>query len=1043
VERLYGYTREEALGRVSQELLKTQFPEPLEQMEARLERDGIWAGELIHRKRDGSHVVVASIWVLHRDAQGRPLRILESNTDVTERRLAEEALKESLTTSEQALKELADQKFALDQHAIVAITDVQGTITYVNDKFCAISQYSKDELIGKNHRILNSGHHSFEFFQAMYHTIAHGKVWHGEIKNRAKNGSFYWVDTTIVPFVGGDGKPRQYVAIRADITERKRAEDAVKESLATSEVALKELADQKFALDQHAIVAITDVQGTITYVNDKFCAISQYSDDELIGQNHRILNSGHHSKEFFQEMYHAIANGKVWHGEIKNRAKDGSLYWVDTTVVPFAGADGKARQYVAIRADITERKRAEEAMRQSDARRGFALETAKLGDWELDLTTLLATRSLLHDEIFGYQSPLPEWNFDVFLRHVHPDDREGVRENFQKCVREKKRWDFECRIVCPNGDTRWIWACGDHYRDSLGNASRMFGVVADITARKRAEDALRESEERFQAMANSIPQLAWTAEADGSIFWYNQRWYEYTGTTFEQMEGWGWQSVHDPEALPKVSERWKKSIDTGTLFDMEFPLRGADGHFRMFLTRVMPVKDPQGRVVRWFGTNTDISERKKAEERLAGQAAELTLQAEELAGSRQALEIQTLMLQSVLDSMTEGLAAVDEQGKFVIWNTAAEKILGMGATDLPNPEWAGHYGLFLPDTVTPFPTEQMPVLRAIRGEVSTTEMFVRNRRLPQGAWIEVSAGPRKDAEGVVCGGVAAFRDVTQRKADEREIQKLNDGLELRVAERTMQLESANKELESFSYSVSHDLRAPLRHIGGFSKLLVEEFGSTLDPTAQHYLDRIQSGTQKMGQLVDELANLARVGRQELNRQPTKLNAIVAEVIEILQPECERREVEWVIADLPAVECDPVLVRQVFQNLLANALKFTRPLVSVGGNARATTPAPGRTVIEVSYAERDGLPVFMVRDNGIGFNMKYVDKLFGVFQRLHRAEDFEGTGIGLATVQRIVQKHGGRVWAEAEPDKGAAFFFTIRAGKQVQSKNNAATAGGQS
>jgi PAS domain S-box-containing protein len=1043
VERLYGYTREEALGRVSQELLKTQFPEPLEQMEARLERDGIWAGELIHRKRDGSHVVVASIWVLHRDAQGRPLRILESNTDVTERRLAEEALKESLTASEQALKELADQKFALDQHAIVAITDVQGTITYVNDKFCAISQYSKDELIGKNHRILNSGHHSFEFFQAMYHTIAHGKVWHGEIKNRAKNGSFYWVDTTIVPFVGGDGKPRQYVAIRADITERKRAEDAVKESLATSEVALKELADQKFALDQHAIVAITDVQGTITYVNDKFCAISQYSDDELIGQNHRILNSGHHSKEFFQEMYHAIANGKVWHGEIKNRAKDGSLYWVDTTVVPFAGADGKPRQYVAIRADITERKRAEEAMRQSDARRGFALETAKLGDWELDLTTLLATRSLLHDEIFGYQSPLPEWNFDVFLRHVHPDDREGVRENFQKCVREKKRWDFECRIVCPNGDTRWIWACGDHYRDSLGNASRMFGVVADITARKRAEDALRESEERFQAMANSIPQLAWTAEADGSIFWYNQRWYEYTGTTFEQMEGWGWQSVHDPEALPKVSERWKKSIDTGTLFDMEFPLRGADGHFRMFLTRVMPVKDPQGRVVRWFGTNTDISERKKAEERLAGQAAELTLQAEELAGSRQALEIQTLMLQSVLDSMTEGLAAVDEQGKFVIWNTAAEKILGMGATDLPNPEWAGHYGLFLPDTVTPFPTEQMPVLRAIRGEVSTTEMFVRNRRLPQGAWIEVSAGPRKDAEGVVCGGVAAFRDVTQRKADEREIQKLNDGLELRVAERTMQLESANKELESFSYSVSHDLRAPLRHIGGFSKLLVEEFGSTLDPTAQHYLDRIQSGTQKMGQLVDELLNLARVGRQELNRQPTKLNAIVAEVIEILQPECERREVEWVIADLPAVECDPVLVRQVFQNLLANALKFTRPLVSVGGNARATTPAPGRTVIEVSYAERDGLPVFMVRDNGIGFNMKYVDKLFGVFQRLHRAEDFEGTGIGLATVQRIVQKHGGRVWAEAEPDKGAAFFFTIRAGKQVQSKNNAATAGGQS
>ncbi len=410
-------------------------------------------------------------------------------------------------------------------------------------------------------------------------------------------------------------------ALQSEATERMLAQEALKESLATSEAALKDLADQKFALDQHAIVATTDVQGTITYVNEKFCAISQYSQEELIGQNHRIVNSGHHPKQFFQEMYQTIASGQVWRGEIKNRAKDGSIYWVDATIVPFMGADGKPRQYVAIRTDITERKRAEEVIRQ-----------------------------------------------------------------------------------------------------------------------------------------------------------------------------------------------------------------------------------------------------------------------------------------------------------------------------------------------------------------------------------------------------------------------LNEELEHRVGERTAQLEVVNQELEAFSYSVSHDLRAPLRHVSGFSQLLVEEFGATLDPGARHYLDRIQAGTQKMGVLVDELLHLARVGRHALNRQTTNLKELVAEVMTMLQPESAGRQVEWAISDLPAMACDPVLIRQIFQNLLSNALKFTRP--------RA------HTVIEVSCTQEGGQPVFMVRDNGIGFNMKYVDKLFGVFQRLHRAEDFEGTGIGLATVQRIVHKHGGRVWAEGELDKGAAFYFTLGVGKRVATKRNGATAGGR-
>jgi len=240
-----------------------------------------------------------------------------------------------------------------------------------------------------------------------------------------------------------------------------------------------------------------------------------------------------------------------------------------------------------------------------------------------------------------------------------------------------------------------------------------------------------------------------------------------------------------------------------------------------------------------------------------------------------------------------------------------------------------------------------------------------------------------------------------------------------LANRNSELIEANRELESFSYSVSHDLRAPLRHLGGFSKLLHDEYNDLLDDTAQHYVQIIQNDAKNMGELVDGLLNMGRIGRQQLGCKPVDLNLLLEGVLRDLESESAQRHIEWQIGKLPVVECDSSLMKQVFTNLLANSVKYTRNC--------------NHAVIEVGQFTSDGRVVIFVRDNGAGFEQQYAHKLFGMFQRLHRADEFEGTGVGLATVHRIIQKHGGRIWAEGEVDKGATFFFDLTTSEELHEK----------
>jgi len=297
------------------------------------------------------------------------------------------------------------------------------------------------------------------------------------------------------------------------------------------------------------------------------------------------------------------------------------------------------------------------------------------------------------------------------------------------------------------------------------NGSPIFtAYLRDITERKRAEETLRENERQFRTLANSIPQLAWMADREGYIFWYNDRWYDYTGTTLEEMQGWGWQKVHHPDEVGRVVERIKVAFNTGEPWEDTFPLRSKSGEYRWFLSRALPIKDAEGRVVRWFGTNTDVTEQRELEQALRESRDQLE---QKVARRTAELSRTNEILRSILSNMGDAVIVADKDKNFLVFNPAAERMFGKGAMQMPPAEWSHHYGLYLPDKVTPFPHDQLPMTRSIRGEeVDNIEMFVRHEKAPHGIWTRTTGRPLRDANGDLLGGVIVCRDITQIKEEE-------------------------------------------------------------------------------------------------------------------------------------------------------------------------------------------------------------------------------------------------------------------------------------
>ena len=788
---------------------------------------------------------------------------------------------------------------------------------------------------------------------------------------------------------------------------------------------------KNITLNQHAIVSIADVKGNITYANDKFCEISEYSEAELIGQNHRLLKSNLHPADFFEEMWALIIRGDVWHGCICNRSKTGREYWVESTIVPFLDECGKPYQYVAIRTDVTQMRANEDRLNRSQA-------FANIGTWDWNIKTGELYWSERIAPLFGYEPGELEHTYDNFLNSVHPGDRQRLIDAIDACIYQGEKYDVEHRVVWPDGTVHWVHERGDVVRDEYGEPAHMLGVVQDITPRKEAQQALLESSQRLreaQEMGH-IGHWSWHVNS-GKIHWSDEiyRIFGYQPGEFDPDYDRFMAMLH-PDDVERVKASEAAASAKGEKHSIDHRIVLSDGEVRWVHEEAEPVKNSAGEMIALHGTVQDISDRIWGEQlqKANNHILELIAKDQPLKDILMAI---ALHAEEMLPGVIVTIMLLDESG-YHLRQGAAPNLPEFYKKSLDGIEIGDSVGLccasayngepLIAEDLSTHPNWKdyreitskaglaacwsLPILASNGSVLGTCDMYYKKVKSPD------------DQSMKLVTEIANFASIAIEQ--KRSVKALMDAMQ--------DAESANRAKSQFLSSMSHELRTPMNAIIGFAQLLQMD-ADDLNELQHDNVNEIVHAGNHLLTLINEVLDLSKIeaGHINLYIESVLVSNVMDECLSMLMPLADKRGIEIQLmcdgehisfGDLcqknMEVQADHTRLKQVLFNLLSNAVKYNK--------------ANGQIIISCSPVDAAYVRI-SIKDTGPGIELEKQVQLFKVFSRLGAEyTEVEGTGMGLAITKNIVEMMGGNIGVDSKPGEGSTFWIELLSNQKSEVHN---------